>query len=359
MERGVHLAALLARREFDALDQAPDGGGRLVLVAGFGKRLGKTRHLAPVEGGDIGVDVRDVRRDGGEAFVEFVPAGLQLAQPVGHARRHPVGGTTPHGVRPGAGGRAIRPRYARDTGRRARARRLGPELPRSTIRPKADSRPGCTGWPKPPGWGLTVEPDRILRFGPGVELCAAAVLEPWGTLASGTLLAGFAPVRVDAAVHALAGARHIASVIGRAESGTGVVLDGSSPLARFERNELNCLPRIPKSQFFPYTGTIPPYSCVLPTFFCSAANLLISDSEALNALCAFANSEVNLSTSACDPCNFPSAFSKFVFNLLISACNALILLIASSLSALSFVALSFALLKELLANSNSAFSAYR
>ena len=91
------------------------------------------------------------------------------------------------------------------------------------------------------GVALTVEPDRILWFGPGVELCAAAGLEPWGTLASGTLLAGFAPGRVDAAVHDLASAGHSVSVIGRAESGGGVTLDGSGPLARFDRDELNRL----------------------------------------------------------------------------------------------------------------------
>ena len=91
------------------------------------------------------------------------------------------------------------------------------------------------------GVALTIEPDRILWFGPAVELCAAAGLEPWGTLASGTLLAGFAPERVDAAVQDLASAGHSLSVIGRAESGGGVVLNGSGPLARFERDELSRL----------------------------------------------------------------------------------------------------------------------
>lgn len=91
------------------------------------------------------------------------------------------------------------------------------------------------------GVALTVEPERILWFEPGVELCAAAGLEPWGTLASGTLLAGFAPDRVDAAVHDLASAGHRVSVIGRTERGGGVILDGSGPLARFERDELSRL----------------------------------------------------------------------------------------------------------------------
>ena len=91
------------------------------------------------------------------------------------------------------------------------------------------------------GAAIAVEPDRILWFEPGTALCAAAGLDPWGTLASGTLLAGFAPERVDAAVHDLASAGHRVSVIGRAECGRGVTLVGSGPLARFDRDELNRL----------------------------------------------------------------------------------------------------------------------
>ena len=91
------------------------------------------------------------------------------------------------------------------------------------------------------GAAIAVEPDRILWFEPGTALCAAAGLDPWGTLASGTLLAGFAPERVDAAVHDLASAGHRVSVIGRAECGRGVTLVGSGPLARFDRDEINRL----------------------------------------------------------------------------------------------------------------------
>ena len=91
------------------------------------------------------------------------------------------------------------------------------------------------------GVTIAVEPDRILWFEPGTALCAAAGLDPWGTLASGTLLAGFAPDRVDATVQGLASAGHRVAVIGRAESGCGVNLIGSGPLARFDRDELNRL----------------------------------------------------------------------------------------------------------------------
>ena len=88
---------------------------------------------------------------------------------------------------------------------------------------------------------LTVKPERILWFEPGVELCALAGLDPWGTLASGTLLAGFDPDRLDGASNALVQAGHTLSVIGRAERGRGVMLAGSGPLARFERDELSRL----------------------------------------------------------------------------------------------------------------------
>ena len=89
------------------------------------------------------------------------------------------------------------------------------------------------------GVAIAVESDRILWYEPGTALCAAAGLDPWGTLASGTLLAGFAPERVDAAVHDLAIAGHRVAVIGRAKIGCGVTLVGSGPLTRFDRDELN------------------------------------------------------------------------------------------------------------------------
>ena len=91
------------------------------------------------------------------------------------------------------------------------------------------------------GVALVVEPERIAWFEPGVELCAAADLDPWGTLASGTLLAGFAPDRLDAALEHLAGAGHAVSVIGRAERGCGVALVSGTALTRFERDELSRL----------------------------------------------------------------------------------------------------------------------
>ena len=91
------------------------------------------------------------------------------------------------------------------------------------------------------GVSLAVKAERILWFEAGLELCAVAGLDPWGTLASGTLLAGFASDRLGAALHDLERAGHIVSVIGRAERGSGVTLGGAAPLARFERDELSRL----------------------------------------------------------------------------------------------------------------------
>ena len=91
------------------------------------------------------------------------------------------------------------------------------------------------------GVAIVLEPERILWFEPGVELCTVAGLDPWGTLASGALLAGFASDRADGAVHDLSRAGHSVSVIGRAAHGCGVTFTGGAPLTRFERDELSRL----------------------------------------------------------------------------------------------------------------------
>ena len=91
------------------------------------------------------------------------------------------------------------------------------------------------------GVALTVEPDRIAWFPPGIELCRAAGVDPWGTLASGALLAGFPADALGDALHDLARNGFAASVIGRAGPGRGVTLTGGRPLPRFERDELSRL----------------------------------------------------------------------------------------------------------------------
>ena len=110
------------------------------------------------------------------------------------------------------------------------------------------------------GVALAIEPERILWFEPGLELCAAAALDPWGTLASGTLLAGFAPSRLDAALHDLVRAGHVVSVIGRAEPGCEVTLAGGGPLVRFERDELS---RLQAALDGTWNATAQPWLCAI------------------------------------------------------------------------------------------------
>ena len=91
------------------------------------------------------------------------------------------------------------------------------------------------------GVAIALDPDRIAWFEPGVALCAAAGLDPWGTLASGALLAGFASGRLDDALRDLSDAGHTPTVIGRAGQGSGVAFADGTPLARFDRDELSRL----------------------------------------------------------------------------------------------------------------------
>ena len=91
------------------------------------------------------------------------------------------------------------------------------------------------------GVAIALDADRVAWFAPGLALCAAGGLDPWGTLASGTLLAGVPRSRLDEALGRLAGAGHPGSVIGRAAPGNGVRFADGTPLARFERDELSRL----------------------------------------------------------------------------------------------------------------------
>ncbi|MCY4451934.1 MAG: AIR synthase-related protein [Immundisolibacterales bacterium] len=91
------------------------------------------------------------------------------------------------------------------------------------------------------GVAIELDAESVAWFEPGVALCTAAGLDPWGTLASGALLAGFAPDQLDPALRKLASAGHAASVIGRAGAGSGVAFDSGTPLPRFERDELSRL----------------------------------------------------------------------------------------------------------------------
>ena len=86
---------------------------------------------------------------------------------------------------------------------------------------------------------LRVAAEEVLWYAPGRALCAALGADPWGTLASGTLLAAFPPERASAARDALAAAGWPVAAIANAEEGTGVMFSSGEPLLRHDRDELS------------------------------------------------------------------------------------------------------------------------
>jgi hydrogenase expression/formation protein HypE len=88
------------------------------------------------------------------------------------------------------------------------------------------------------GLRLVVDRSAILWFGPGLAVCEAARADPWGTLASGTLLATFPPRIAKDALEAFAREDHDAGVIGRVEEGDGVHDSEGEPLAWPEVDEV-------------------------------------------------------------------------------------------------------------------------
>jgi len=87
------------------------------------------------------------------------------------------------------------------------------------------------------GVRIALRDEAVLWFEPGVAVCDALGADPWGTLASGALLAAFPEERAESACRALSEAAP-ARVIGRAEAGSGVVRADGSPLPRFDRDEV-------------------------------------------------------------------------------------------------------------------------
>jgi len=90
------------------------------------------------------------------------------------------------------------------------------------------------------GTGLEVDAGAVLWFEPGRALARALGADPWGVIASGTLLAGFRPDAVPGALRALEAGGWRPAVVARATAGDALVCDGA-PLPRFERDELSRL----------------------------------------------------------------------------------------------------------------------
>ncbi|MFQ5697383.1 MAG: AIR synthase related protein [Myxococcota bacterium] len=84
---------------------------------------------------------------------------------------------------------------------------------------------------------LELEPGRVLWFEPGTAVCERVAADPWGTLASGALLAAFPPDRAEEARSSLQARGFLASILGHARRGAGISLAGR-PLPRFARDEV-------------------------------------------------------------------------------------------------------------------------
>jgi hydrogenase expression/formation protein HypE len=92
------------------------------------------------------------------------------------------------------------------------------------------------------GVALRIDRDRIAWFRPGLDVCRAAGADPWATLASGALLAGFPEPGAGDAVRRLAERGHQATIIGLAVPGEGVRDTSGRPLPWPDRDEVARLP---------------------------------------------------------------------------------------------------------------------
>jgi hydrogenase maturation factor len=85
------------------------------------------------------------------------------------------------------------------------------------------------------GTALRVDAEAVIWFEPGVALCEAVGLDPWATLASGSLLATFGR---DVELDDLGVLDRPVSIIGTVEQGAGVRTTGGRLLAMPERDEI-------------------------------------------------------------------------------------------------------------------------
>jgi len=88
------------------------------------------------------------------------------------------------------------------------------------------------------GAALCVDAEAVLWFEPGRAVCEALGADPWGALASGTLLAAFPAARVEDVRGQLEADGYPARRIAEAASGSGVVLADGRALPHFERDEV-------------------------------------------------------------------------------------------------------------------------
>lgn len=80
MQRGSDLAAIRSLRQRDALDESTDSIGCLVALLRVPNRFGEAFHLAALDTGDVGVNIRDIDRCAGETGFQFIFSRFKLAQ---------------------------------------------------------------------------------------------------------------------------------------------------------------------------------------------------------------------------------------------------------------------------------------
>jgi hydrogenase expression/formation protein HypE len=88
------------------------------------------------------------------------------------------------------------------------------------------------------GVALRVDRNAALWFEPGVAVCQALGADPWSTLASGTLLAGFSEAAVPEAIAAFEASGHAVAALASVEAGQGVIASDGTPLTPRERDEV-------------------------------------------------------------------------------------------------------------------------
>jgi hydrogenase expression/formation protein HypE len=86
--------------------------------------------------------------------------------------------------------------------------------------------------------GLQIDRSQVRWFEPGLAVCGALGVEPWATLASGSVLATFSRADADRAVEVLTARGHVAAVLGEVETGSGVRDATGQRIAWPERDEV-------------------------------------------------------------------------------------------------------------------------
>lgn len=89
------------------------------------------------------------------------------------------------------------------------------------------------------GIALRIDAEAVLWFEPGIAVCQALGADPWGVLASGTLLAAFPERLANEALRVLMADGYATAAVAHAVRGTGVERTDGAHFVRYERDELS------------------------------------------------------------------------------------------------------------------------